>query len=52
MEWGGGAIFGLDNRWGWSVVMCDINNDFEKHCLLNQKRLIQGNIKIILYKVY
>ena len=35
---------------GWCVEMCDINNDFDKHCILSQKLLLQGNIlkKIIL----
>ena len=48
-----GAIYtvcGLDIGCGWCVEMCDINTDFDKHCLLRQKRLIQGNIKIILHK--
>ena len=35
-------VCGLDIEWGWAVEMCDINKDFDKHCLLNQKRLIQG----------
>ena len=37
-------------RIGWCVEMCDINNDFDQHCLFSQKGLMQGNIKIILYK--
>ena len=41
---------GLDIGGGCGVEMCDIYNDFDKHCLLSQKRLIQGNIKTILYK--
>ena len=52
---GEGAIYtvcGLDIRCGWCVEMCDINTDFDKHCLLSQKRLIhvQGYIKIIFHK--
>ena len=44
------TVWGLDIGFGWCVEMCDINNDFDRHCLLSKKRLIQGNIKIILYK--
>ena len=41
------TVCGLDIGSGWCVEMCD---DFDKHRLLSQKRLKQGNIKIILYK--
>ena len=44
-EGGGGVhtVCGLDIGSGWCVEMCD---DFDKHCSLSQKRLIQGNIRI------
>ena len=35
------TICGLDIGCGWCVEMCDIHNDFDKHCLLSQKRLIK-----------
>ena len=47
MRRGGGGLYtvcGLDIGCGWCVEMCDIYNDFDKHCLLSQKLLIQGNI--------
>ena len=44
------TVCGLDIGYGWCVEMCNIKNDFDKHCLLRLKRLIQGNIRIILYK--
>ena len=47
---GGGGLYtvcGLDIGCRWCVKMCDINNDFDKHCHLSQKRLKQGNINII-----
>ena len=44
------TVCGLYNGCGLGVEMCDIYNDFDKHCLLCQKRLILGNIKIIMYK--
>ena len=49
---GGGATRCLRIRYRTRMVrgMCDINKDFDKHCLLSQKRLIHGNINMILYK--
>ena len=49
---GGGATRRLWIRYRMRMVwgMCDIYKDFDKHCLLSQKRLIHGNIKMILYK--
>ena len=44
------TICGLDIVCRWGVEIRDIYSDFDKHCLLSQKRLIQGNIKLILNK--